>query len=74
MFSNKFDVFKVGIIKITLKNLFIGSNTFFSKFLIPIVSQVFYFLHFSLNLHYFFHLFPNEFETKKNVGWWEGEG
>jgi len=65
MFSNKFDVgivyvFKVHIIMISLKFLFIKSNIYFFRFLIQNFLQVFFNLHFSLNLHYFCHFFPNK--------------
>jgi len=65
MFSNKFDVgivyvLKVGIIRISFNFLSIKSNIFFLKFLIPIFWQIFCCLHFSLNLHYFFHFFPKK--------------
>jgi hypothetical protein len=51
MFSNKFNVgifyvFKGGIIIITFKFLFMKSNIFFFKFLIPIFWNFFCCLHF----------------------------
>jgi hypothetical protein len=68
MFLNKFDVeivyvFKVGIIIITFKNLFIRSNIFVFKFLIPIFWQVFCYLHFSLNFHFFPVFSQQEFQV-----------
>jgi len=76
-FSNKIDVkivyvFKVGIIKIILKFLFIRSNIFFSNFWLQNFHKFFFYLHFSLNFHY---CFPSKncqvkkFWIKKNVGW-----
>ncbi len=54
--SNKFDV---GIVRIDLKFLFIRSTFFFQicdlKFL-----PIFLLLHSSLNLHNYFHFFPNK--------------
>jgi hypothetical protein len=79
MFSNQFDVgivyvFKVGMIWITLKKLFISNNIFFFKFFILSFLQAFYYLHFSLNLQYFFHSFLKlaklrSLKLKKHVGW-----
>jgi hypothetical protein len=59
MFSNKFDVkfvyaFKVGIIKNTFKNIFIGGYIFFQNFW-----RVLCYLLISLNL-YFFSFFPQQ--------------
>jgi hypothetical protein len=82
MFSNQFDVgivyvFKVGMIWITFKKLFISNNIFFFKFFILNFLQAFYYLHFSLNLQYFFCFFLRlaklrKFETKKRcwLGGW----
>jgi hypothetical protein len=50
----EFFVFNVGIIRINLRILFIKSNFFSFKFVISKSS------HFFLNLHYFFHFFPNQ--------------
>jgi len=82
MFSNKFDVgivyvLKVEIIRIIFKNLLIKDDIFFFQISCPnfLASFLFCCLHFSLNLHYFFHFFPNKncqvknSKPKKHVGW-----
>ncbi len=63
----------VGIIRITFILLFIKNNLFSFKFVISKKISMFCCLHFSLNLHYFFHFFPtkiaklSKFETKKDM-------
>jgi len=64
-FSNKFDVgifyvFKVGIIKITLKPFFVRRDFFPFKLMISNILQFFGCLHFCLNLHNVFPFFPNK--------------
>ncbi len=64
-FSNKFDVgifyvFKVGIIKITLKPFFVRRDFFPFKLMISNILQFFRCLHFCLNLHNVFPFFLNK--------------
>jgi hypothetical protein len=80
MFSNKFDVefvyvFKIGIIRITIKSLFMKNNSFVFKKFISNFWQCFCYLHFSLNFHSFSQICSNKnfqvlkIKNKINVSW-----
>jgi hypothetical protein len=70
-FKNKLDVgiiyeFKVEVIRIILKNLYIKRSIFFLKILISNLWQNYCCLQFPLNLHYAFQTFPQNITNLQN--------